>query len=469
METNKILNGECLEEMKKFPDNSVDSIVTDPPYGISFMSKKWDYDVPSVDMFKEMLRIAKPGAHILCFGGSRTYHRMAVNVEDAGWEIKDTIQYLYGSGFPKSMNISKAIDKKFGAEREVVGVSNNGSGIQPNKINNHGKGDTGIGYADGSGKSFDITKPSTDEAKEWEGWGTNLKPAYEPIILARKPIEEKTIAENVLKYGTGGINIDSCRINLNGDYKCKANGRPSQTGLGDNYNSEEANKPDIKGRFPANVILTHHPECEKLGYKKVKPSNGSGVAGNNKGKGLGKNKIWGVFKGVKAEDQTAIHVDKDGKETVENWNCHDDCPIKILDEQSGVSKSSGGIPKSAHTWKGFDGDNKGLHVGGLGDKGGASRFFYTAKASKSERGKDNIHPTVKPIKLMEYLVTLITPKEGICLDPFCGSGSTLIACKKNRYKYIGIEREEEYCKISEDRLKSIKISSLDKFMKKREK
>jgi site-specific DNA-methyltransferase (adenine-specific) len=192
-----LLHGDCLEQIKTFKDNSIDSIVTDPPYGLSFMGKKWDYDVPSVDVWKECLRVLKPGGHLLSFSGSRTYHRMAVRIEDAGFEIRDQIMWVYGSGFPKSHNIGKAVDKLQGNEREVVGEVKDGFNNWANFTDRDWKPENNV-YTKGT--------------SEWEGWGTALKPAHEPIVMARKPLSEKTVAENVLRWGTGGLNIDESRI-----------------------------------------------------------------------------------------------------------------------------------------------------------------------------------------------------------------------------------------------------------------
>ena len=202
----KLLLGDCIDKLKELDDNSVDSIVTDPPYVLSFMGKTWDYDVPSQEIFEECLRVLKPGGHLLSFAGSRTYHRMAVRVEDAGFEIRDQIMWIYGSGFPKSMNIGKAVDKKNGNEREVVGEQ-----IIPYKDKNRSVLPSERGWNTNSLKTrFVITKGQS----EWEGWGTALKQAHEPIVMARKPLSEKTIVDNVLEWGTGGINIDESRIGL---------------------------------------------------------------------------------------------------------------------------------------------------------------------------------------------------------------------------------------------------------------
>ena len=246
----KLLQGDCLEQMKQLPDNSVDSIVTDPPYGISFMAKKWDYDVPSVEVWKEAMRVLKPGGHALIACGTRTQHRMVVNIEDAGFEIRDVVSWIYGSGFPKSLNISKAIDKAAGAEREVIQKATPPpAGFKSGTFNNRGPNSFGNGA---------VTAPATDEAKQWDGWGTALKPSCEFFTLARKPLSEKIIAANVLKWGTGGINIDGCRVEANGE-KTGGNG---YIGLaqdkGWNANNmpykREQEQSTSQGRFPANLI-----------------------------------------------------------------------------------------------------------------------------------------------------------------------------------------------------------------------
>jgi len=248
-----LLNGDCLGQMKTLPDNSVDSIVTDPPYGISFMAKKWDYDVPSVEVWKEAMRVLKPGGHALIACGTRTQHRMVVNIEDAGFEIRDVVSWIYGSGFPKSLNISKAIDKSAGAEREVVGKSNNNI----SESNNSESSDSPSYGVYGNNK--DITAPATEAAKQWDGWGTALKPSCEFFTLARKPLSEKTVAANVLKWGTGGINIDGCRVEAGDELKSgtyqRGKGAESSMNCAKDGSMEKEFKYDgSKGRFPANLI-----------------------------------------------------------------------------------------------------------------------------------------------------------------------------------------------------------------------
>jgi DNA modification methylase len=241
--------GDCLELLKQIPDNSVDSIVTDPPYGLSFMGKKWDYDVPSEEIWRECLRVLKPGGHLLAFAGTRTQHRMAVRIEDAGFEIRDMIAWVYGSGFPKSLDVSKAIDKAAGVERDVLGE----------KLRKRGDMTGGNLKKTSRLDSVEkITAPATQAAKQWQGWGTALKPALEPITVARKPLI-RTVAENVLTHGTGALNIDGCRVVTDDDLK---GGRHSENSIGNDGNSygrginkRSANEyAQPAGRWPANLI-----------------------------------------------------------------------------------------------------------------------------------------------------------------------------------------------------------------------
>jgi len=332
--------GDCLEVLATLPDNSVDSIVTDPPYGLSFMGKKWDYDVPSVAIWEQCLRVLKPGGHLLAFAGTRTQHRMACRIEDAGFEIRDMIAWVYGSGFPKSLDVSKAIDKASCFEREVVANQHRAA---------TGRGHQGQGgYA--YGETFNITAPATPEAQQWSGWGTALKPALEPITMARKPFSS-TVAANVIQYGTGAINVDGCRVG-------------TETRL-----NQSAGNKNLEHRTTVTPVSSHN--------------------------------------------------ETDGRECVGRW------PANII----------------------HDGSNEAA----LSLKSGA-RFFYTAKAGKVDRESENNHPTVKPTMLMAYLCRLITQPGGTILDPFMGSGSTGKAATINGFRFIGIERDPEYHKISEARI-----------------
>lgn len=388
---NQIIEGDCKEVLKTLPDNYIDSIVTDPPYEIGFMGKKWDKQgiAYNILMWKECLRVLKPGGHLLSFGGTRTYHRMVVAIEDAGFEIRDTIGWVYGSGFPKSLNIGKAIDKIQGNKREKIGCEIRYN--EPSGIVNVGQGNRKL-----------IKRIITKGFSKWEGWGTALKPAMELICMARKPLSEKNVAENVLKWGTGGINIDKCRI---GNEKIIAHYAPKGTFAGGEPRKSETNYYYNQGRFPANLILDGSEEVKKMfPFDKSKRRWRIGYPGGKKfGGGEMKSNVIGVW---------------------------------------------------------------------YGDSGSASRFFkscpfteediyhiyYCSKAGKKERNMGDVfngHPAVKPLKLMEYLVLLITPPNGIVLDPFAGSGTTLIAAKKQGFRFIGIELEKEYVEITKKRLSVI--------------
>jgi site-specific DNA-methyltransferase (adenine-specific) len=361
----------------------VSAVVTDPPYGLSFMGKKWDYDVPAVEVWAECLRVLKPGGHLLAFAGTRTQHRMAVRIEDAGFEIRDMIAWVYGSGFPKSLDVSKVIDKAAGAEREVVG-SKTITGMTPDRetfgANDRSSG-KGMGFRPGD---VSITAPATPEARQWSGWGTALKPALEPITVARKPLIG-TVAENVLRYGTGAINVDRCRVE---------GGERRQIERANQYRPENFDLPSGSrsagttaiGRWPANLI---HDGSEE---------------------------VVGLF----PETMGKVGMTKHG---------------------SGTNTKYG---KFARTDQSVVND-------GVTDSGCAARFFYTAKADKSDRGPGNNHPTVKPVDLMRYLVRLVCPIGGVVLDPFSGSGTTLAAAQAEGCLAIGVEREAAYCEIIKGR------------------
>jgi DNA modification methylase len=502
--TYQILHGNNLDILPTLADSSIDAIVTDPPYELGFMGKKWDSSgiAYNVELWRECLRVLKPGGHLLSFGGTRTWHRIAVAIEDAGFEVRDSIAWMYGSGFPKSLDISKAIDKEAGDNAEsglvaeyllkhntfstvsefreylnkhVVGANHSGGSAQgwttvstdgqvkprvPTieqrkllkfddlnaQVWRHGrKGQPGEAWAerevigqqtqgklavapgqdnDRSQVELDITSPATPEAQQWEGWGTALKPAFEPVIVARKPLIG-TVAANVLEHGTGGLNIDGSRIGTDGEALREGivTALPNDLGSTMTAGKEKNELKRSSGRWPSNVIL-------------------------------------------------------------------DEYTAGLLDEQSGVSKSPSGIITQGAPETGIYGNGAGLRkeatrFQGHGDKGGASRFFYVAKASKrdrnegldeldpqrhSDREKDdgvggdnprnrtnqarqNFHPTVKPTALMRYLVKLVTPPGGVVLDPFTGSGSTGKAAILEGFDFIGIELTDEYLPIIEGRLK----------------
>lgn len=476
--------GDCLDALRQLPDASVDAVVTDPPYGLSFMGKKWDYDVPSVEVWAECLRVLKPGGHLLAFAGTRTQHRMAVRIEDAGFEIRDMIAWVYGSGFPKSLDVSKAIDRRGGAsvawfgpwfrkwrdengiaQKQVAALFPSKTGNITGCVANWELGlnmptpeqfnlirDTfGLPFAsveeaerqvvgqqggnllavapgqdnDRSATTLNITAPATDAARQWQGWGTALKPALEPITVARKPLAG-TVAESVLAHGTGALNIDGCRVgraadDVSGWSQSGSNASENRAMSGANYAREA--KPDADGRWPANLI--HDGSEEVLA---LFPNTASGV----------------MRGGTMRRDQ---------RET-----------------QSVAYGVFGGNAIKADTY---------------GDAGSAARFFYCPKASKKDReeGLDgfakkasgmvsntsgqhltrrdegcempqraNNHPTVKPTDLMRYLCRLVTPPGGTVLDPFMGSGSTGKAAILEGFRFIGCERDSDYLAIARARI-----------------
>ena len=415
-----------VEDVKKNVEKEKSSVTTSPPIDLQkiiqtiislpfvknamglFMENPGNTQIIS-ELFhekwaSEVLRVLKPGGHLLSFSGTRTYHSMVTAIERAGFEIRDQIQWIYGSGFPKSLNISKAIDKEAGLKRERT------------------TGTMGSNNTESMGK-FNLGEAISDQAIKWDGWGTALKPANEPIVLARKPISEKTVAKNFLKWGVGGLNVDGCRVEASDQKKLEKNwdrvqSENNKSGTicreGGDLKPVNLNLYKNEGRFPANLIFSHHEECE--------PS-------------------------------PQVFVDG----TTQN-QCHEDCAVRMLDEQSGILKS-GGKKNASYT-----NENDGIFTHGgeqkssfYGSNGGDSRFFYCAKTSKRERnegleGEINSHPTLKPIKLMTYLCKLVTPPNGIILDPFMGSGSTGIAAKKEGFNFIGIEKEKEYFEIAKKRI-----------------
>ena len=419
----RLHNGDCLNVLKMMIEDEVfvDSIVTDPPYELGFMGRSWDSTGIAFqkETWELCFKVLKPGGHLLAFSGSRTYHRMAVAIEDAGFEIRDQVMWLYGSGFPKSMNVGKALDKKLGNERESFGTKLKKAGDM--RGGNYVKG------GDYKSIEIEITKGNT----EWEGWGTALKPAHEPLVLARKPLSENSVVDNVLKHRTGGINIDECRVegndakypDTNPDFRDQ--GRQSKENMG--------------------IDKLSFGQTENVKRKKVvrKSRDENGVWTNDNS-------------GMKAEGSEYADADPRGR-----------FPSNVMHDGSGSIKEL------------FE------------DK---SKYFYCAKTSKAERNqgldnfikknkvfngqspnasKDmkgveqkfttkpsaNIHPTVKPIKLMKYLCRLITPKGGTILDPFMGSGSTGMAAKEENFEFVGIEKEEEYFNIASARIESVETKS----------
>jgi DNA modification methylase len=391
--------GDCREVLREFPDNHFDSVVTDPPYALvsivkrfgganaapatpkegamgayarasaGFMGKQWDTGETAfaVEFWAEVCRVLKPGGHVVAFSGTRTYHRTACAIEDANFEIRDQLAWVYGSGFPKSHDVSKGIDKAAGAEREVIGRRTDRAATPKQDI----RGGNLMNGVNGGIDCSAITAPATDAARQWEGYGTALKPAWEPIVLARKPLIG-TVAENVLEHGTGAINIDGCRVGESGgtssvgdpNYKNEVYGR----GMG-GLAAVDAGK----GRWPANII--HDGSEEVLACF---PTTESGARQAGVRKGLG-------FHGANGDGGPAIEA----------------------------------------------------------SAGSAARFFYSAKADKNDRIGSK-HPTVKPVDLMQWLVRLVTPKGGLVLDPFAGTGTTGEAAFREGMRAVLIEREAEY-------------------------
>ena len=385
----RLHNGDCLNVLKMMIEDEVfvDSIVTDPPYELGFMGRGWDSTGIAFqkETWELCFKVLKPGGHLLAFSGSRTYHRMAVAIEDAGFEIRDQVMWLYGSGFPKSMNVGKIVDKKL----RGVGV-----GKSDPKSPLHG---TKRQKIDGSNAKHDMSplyktqnveyEYEHDISKQWDGWGTALKPAHEPLVLARKPLSEKSIADNVLKWGTGGINIDECRVEGN-----------------------DAKYPDSNPVMNSGKYAQNENAKRKTVVRKSRDENGVWTNDNS---------------GMKAEGSKYADADPRGR-----------FPANVMHDGSDSIKEL------------FE------------DK---SRYFYCAITSKAERNqgteKKNIHPTVKPIKLMKYLCRLITPKGGTVLDPFMGSGSTGMAAKEENFEFVGIEKEEQYFNIASARIESVETKS----------
>ena len=418
----QIYLGNCEDELKNLPDNSVDSVVTDPPYELGFMGKSWDSSgiAYNVDMWKEVLRVLKPGGYLLSFGGSRTYHRMACAIEDAGFDIRDQIMWVYGSGFPKSLDVAKAIDKMAGVEFEAKPAS-------------------GVGFMNSSDDGYNTTLnqlvqtgESTDEAIKWKGWGTALKPAHEPIVMARKPLSEKTVAKNVLEHGTGGINIDGSRIGT-GTGETKTVEYPDIRG--NNYNNANGTVEYVikdQGRWPANFI--HDGSDEVL---ELFPDTGKSTGGR-----IGK------------KDTSGVNIVPAGQ-------------YEAGDPGFGDSGSAARYFYCAKTSK--KDRNEGLddfEAKSIGPKGhGLNRVCATCgtlqmkgcncpDATYINQAKANHHPTVKPTDLMRYLVRMVTPPNGTVLDPFTGSGSTGKAAILEGFNFVGVEQNPDYIAIAEARIEA---------------
>lgn len=438
---NQIVHGDRLEVLRTFDSDSVDSIVTDPPYGLGtkdpsveeliaylqgisldtggdFMGKDWQ--IPPVSFWRECYRVLKPGGYVLCFAGTRTWDLLSLGIRAAGFENRDTIaeelgaptfQWVHGQGFPKSMNIGKALIEM---------------GLDP------------------------------ELCEEWEGWGTGLRPSWEPILCFRKPVKEKTVLAQVLATKTGAINIDGSRIKHANkqDFEnhvkmveaIKARGGKMANSWKNSSDLSGANDVTTAGRWPANLILVHSEHCRKLGVKKVQSQSPVYKSAN---KGGTHSEGWGM--GARPEGVGIGHADEDGLETVESWDCVDGCAVRALDEQGGkfetrrpqkISVAEAGGP--ARYFGNFSYEVSDLEP-----------FIYCAKASRGEKetasDEEGAHPTVKPLKLMQYLVKLVTRLGGVVLDPHAGSGSTCVAAILEGMDFIGVDIDSRFVKIAANR------------------
>lgn len=402
LELNKIYQGDCLVRLKEIPDESVDAIVTDPPYELGFMGKSWDASGIAYNV-ELCLRVLKPGGHLLAFGGTRTYHRMAVAIEDAGFEVRDMLEWIYFSGFPKSLNIGKAVDKKLGNEREITGYAKSNPDLRDvGRISKENCGIDKLSFGQGQGAKRQQT-PIDKGNSEWEGFGTALKPAHEPIVMARKPLSEKTIVENVLKHGTGAIDIDGCRIPT-----AETLARPFNEADNDIYGKYEkfGNPNEPIGRFPANILCTDDALNDGTITKSTKVNSPLlNIKGNNY---------------CNAKGNTDIITERG----------HND----------------------------FGSKSRYFDLDVWGEKYGLLQF---PKASKKDRGMGNTHATVKPTHLISWLVRLVSKKGDLVLDPFMGSGTTAYACKYQGRNFIGFELNQEYIGIANARISQIALSQFD--------
>lgn len=480
-----IIHGDCMTEMAQMDADSIDAIVTDPPYGLEFMGKAWDgeairgaawereargpaahrlasgrtttgftqsdyagaydysknedYQAWTLSWATQALRVIKPGGSMLCFGGTRTFHRLTCGLEDAGFIIKDCLMWLYGQGFPKAQDLGKVLDKRAGVERKVVGVktyagpagNNDNFGVAGSATENEGK--------------RDLTAPATPLAHHWDGYKIGgIKPAWEIIVWCAKP-PEGSWTDNVLKYGVGAVNVDECRVEGNpgdghwGQASHKSGRIPIPLNISDGNNEPYDGNP--KGRFPANLLLSHTPECRQVGTRRVK---GSTSVNANRGERLPSTVDY-----ANHTKKNVTYADSDGLETCEDWSCHEDCAVRLLDEQSGGIHGAGSAREAIRECEptgmfALSGDGQ-----RYGDTGGASRFFYTSKAT--DRQPYNDHPTLKPTDLIEWLVRLVTRPGQLVLDPFAGSGTTGVACIHAGREYVLIDQDEHYCEIAERR------------------
>jgi DNA modification methylase len=455
----EVIQGDNLATMRGMPDNSVDSIVCDPPYGFGpkqpglaellaylqgadidtagdFMGKDWSF--PTIAQWRECFRVLKPGGHLVAFAGARTVDLMALGIRAAGFEVRDNfLVWHHGQGFPKSADISKLIDKHLGAEREVVPAS---GGLHKNaNLNDDGWSKIGSDAATMAGPV-----PITPEAKQWDGWGTALKPSFEPAIIARKP-PEGTIVENVLRYGTGGINVDACRVGTGEDKGVwpitdRGNGESPIWGSG----TAKPTNPNV-GRWPPNAAFVHAEGCEgecAPGCPVAELARQSGVSKSVASAGRnGKDQAVSTFGLQRSEDNVRGHSDT-GTATRFFPQFEAEPPFLYAPKASKSEREAGCEHLPIHT------------AGELTDReeGSAGLDSPRAGAGRTSKGRHNPHPTVKPIAVMAWLIRLVTPPGGVVLDPWCGSGSTGCAAVKQGFRFIGCELDANYAKVAEARI-----------------
>lgn len=456
MARQQVLTGDCREVMAKITPCSVDAIVTDPPYELGFMSHDWDASGVAFDQKTWALayETLAPGGHLLAFGGARTYHRMVCAIEDAGFDVRDSIMWIYSSGMPKSHDVAASIDKLAGhgprgrAVPVASSVRPDGKRLSAHKVAHY--------------------EAKTDDGQAWSGWGTGLKPAFEPIVVARKPFHG-TVARNVLAYGTGALNIDGCRVAATDRRLAEKYASIRNTGARDNavYGNSSKRRsdghiePHAGGRWPANVVFTHDPLCRVVGTREAPAYTINRFDDGAK-----------PFGGGAGHDYASLTVPS-GTEDV--WECVPGCPVALLDAKSGRQKSRPGKQRTGKAGDGWGATSTGSEYD---DEGGASRcfnrlawdpqldtFVYCPKANTREReaglderftpdasGRRNVHKTVKPVTLMRHLVRMVTPPGGLVFDPFCGSGTTGIACAVEDVWFLGCEMNPTYARIARARI-----------------
>jgi site-specific DNA-methyltransferase (adenine-specific) len=411
----QVICGNNIEVLKTLPDNSVDSIVTDPPYGIDFLGKSWDADTGSIETYQQCYRVLKPGGHLLAFSAARTYHHLAISVERSGFEIRDQIMWIYGSGFPKSQDVGRQLQKRLGVKETIKNPNHRADQIDANSFSKK--------------TNSNIIIPTDEIAMAWSGWGTALKPAHEPIVLARKPVSEKNIADNCLKHGTGALNIDATRV-----------------------------------EYAQDEVIDTAPRKAGIGAKKY--AKGDDFAGDTSPEELQANQYYATASSLGRFPANVIHDGSDEVVSMFPDNCGN--AAKATRTKTSITGTGASLTRVKQA-----GEDNGFYDG----LGSAARFFYCAKVSRKERNvgcedivprplfnnptgamganmgskstpSNNNHPTVKPVELMKYLIRLVTPPGGLVLDPFNGSGSTGMAAVELGYDYLGIDLDQNYVDIS---------------------